>query len=238
MLSQYLTFSFVPVGKSSGSSGDQSRGKTPGPPVIPLIQPNLVEGKIGEKTSSFENELIENASTMPSPDTASKRKPRVKFVKSSGETPAMGSGAAAASAPKDPSSGAGFDAEVSRMVEKSISREGEKAAEAARRAAQEAAKVASSSSLTRRADAKASEGFPNTSLKYAPVIRWDPAKFTEPFHPRYRLTQGTRLINPAICRDWLANSISSGEQVYVQEKQDVEISDFIATQWRACSRTA
>jgi chromosome segregation ATPase len=37
------------------------------------------------------------------------------------------------------------------------------------------------------------------------------------------------LINPAICRDWLANSIPPGEQVYVQEKQDTEISDFIAT---------
>jgi hypothetical protein len=205
--------------------------------MIPLIQPNPAEGKSGEKTSSFEKELIDNASILSSPDASLKKKPRVKFVKSSGEAPATDFGAAAAPAPQDSSSGAGFDAEVNRMVEKSISREGEKAAEAARRAAQEVAKVVPSSS-TRRADAKAPKGFPNTRLKYAPVIRWDPTKFTEPFHPRYRLTQGTRLINPAICRDWLANSISPGEQVYVQETRMLRFLISLLLQWRACFHTA
>jgi hypothetical protein len=110
--------------------------------VIPLVQTGPVGRESGEKTSAFEKELIENASTMLSPDTALKRKPRVKFIKSSSEVPATDLGATAASAPKDPSGGASFDAEVKRMVEKSISREGEKVAEAARFATQEAAKAA------------------------------------------------------------------------------------------------
>jgi hypothetical protein len=86
-----------------------------------------------------------------------------------------------------------------------------------------------SSSQAGELKASSPEAFQNTSLNYNLCIKWDADDFTLPHQPRYRLTQGTRLINPAIFRDLLAKSIPPGEQVNVQDKQDVEISDIIAT---------
>jgi hypothetical protein len=68
-----------------------------------------------------------------------------------------------------------------------------------------------------------------SSVKYPLRYLWNEDNYTLPHQPRNRLTQGTRSINPAIYKYWLMKSILPGEQVYVQDREDAEISDRIAT---------
>jgi hypothetical protein len=68
------------VGKTPGSSDDKGKSKIPTLPTTSPIPTGLVDKGSSGTASAFEKELLENASTIPSPETTLKRKPRVKLV--------------------------------------------------------------------------------------------------------------------------------------------------------------
>jgi hypothetical protein len=69
---------FVIVGGASGSVVD--KGKIKSTSVGSLAKVDVTE-KSGEKVSSFEQELLDNASAMPDHVSPLKKKPRVKIIK-------------------------------------------------------------------------------------------------------------------------------------------------------------
>jgi hypothetical protein len=70
----------------------EDKGKSKSLTVKASVETGFTGGKSGEKVSSFEKELLENASTMPGADSPLKRKLRVKMIKNPTSPPAPSGG--------------------------------------------------------------------------------------------------------------------------------------------------